>query len=84
MPRRVNRRKKQNCKLSPQPPSPSPSPCCSPLPSPSPPPDESLIRKFFINTKYLLKQYPYVVFIVPLMYDFYNVYKKENTVNVNV
>ena len=70
MPRKVNRRKKRHVSQMPRE---------IPL-TPSPPPSEpdNFIVRIFNKTNYFLKKHPYIIFMIPLMYEFYNSYKQEN------
>ena len=74
MPRKVNRQKKNihiSPSISPPPPSPSPE-------------DKSLLKKIIRKSNYILNEYPYIIFIIPIMYEFYNSYKNNNYNNINV
>lgn len=67
MPRKVNRRKKRD-----------ESQIHRKIPLTPPPSEpESFIVKIFHKTNYLLKNHPYIIFMIPLMYEFYNSYKQE-------
>ena len=73
MPRKVNRRRKKiyvsqiprEILITPP-----------PLPPPSDP--EWFIIKIFNKTNYFLTKHPYIICMIPLMYEFYNSYKTEN------
>ena len=73
MPRKVNRHKKHSYILTSPPPSPLP-----------PPPPETLFKRIVCKTNYLLREHPYIIFIIPIIYELYNSYKKENNININV
>lgn len=60
----------------PSPPQPTPSQSKQ-YPSPPQPRDEHFLKKLFHKTNYLLKHHPYIIFIIPILYDFYNSYKKD-------
>lgn len=73
MPRKVYRRRKKNIHISPPTPTPPPSP-----------EDESLLKKILRKSNYILNEYPYIIFIIPIMYEFYNSYKNNNYNDINV
>lgn len=54
------------------------------LPPTPPPPPESLFKKLINKTNKLLNEHPYIIFVIPIMYDLYNSYKNNNNINVNV
>lgn len=75
MPRKVNRQKKIHISPSISPPPPSPS---------LPDENESLFKILIRKTNYVVNEYPYIIFIIPIMYEFYNSYKNNNYNNINV
>ena len=66
MPRKVNRRKYKRYQEQ-------SAPSASASEPPSPP--ESLFKRIISKANYLLNKHPYVIFIIPIMYEFYNSYK---------
>ena len=66
MPRKINRRKRYLSQIHQE--------------TQSSPPSEhdNFIIKMFNKTNCFLNKHPYIIIIIPLMYEFYNSYKQEN------
>lgn len=68
MPRKINRHKRDLSQIHQE---------TQPTPS-TPSEHDNFIIKMFNKTNCFLNKHPYIIFIIPLMYEFYNSYKQGN------